>query len=57
MTPTALGWTSVLSLTAVGDKRNSVVMNRMHPWLTWALWGVVVALVAVIALGLVANVL
>ena len=33
------------------------VMNRLHALLVWALWGVVVALVAVIALGLVANVL
>jgi FtsH-binding integral membrane protein len=33
------------------------VKNRLHAWLVWALWGVVVALVAAIALGLVANVL
>jgi hypothetical protein len=32
------------------------VMNRLHAWLTWALWGVVVTLVAAIAIGLVANV-
>jgi hypothetical protein len=32
-------------------------MNRLHAWLTWALWGVVVAIAAVIAIGLVANVL
>jgi len=32
-------------------------MGRLHALLVWALWGVVVALVAVIALGLVANVL
>jgi hypothetical protein len=33
------------------------IVKRLHALLFWALWGVVVALVAVIALGLVANVL
>jgi hypothetical protein len=33
------------------------VKNRLHARLIWALWGVVVALVAVIAIELVANVL
>jgi len=49
-------WRATLTgpmLTGMGP----TVMNRLHALLVWALWGVVVALVAVIALGLVANVL
>jgi hypothetical protein len=33
------------------------VMNRLHARLNWALWGVVAAIVAVIAIGLVATAL
>jgi hypothetical protein len=33
------------------------VMDRRRAWLVWSLWGVVVALGAVIALALVADVL
>jgi hypothetical protein len=33
------------------------IVKRLHAWLVWSLWGVVVALVAVIGLALVADVL